>query len=1147
METCLKAAFSKPKSGAVRVSIMNRESAWKMLDKPLRAHLVIAAHEQEPPAAEDDEDASPRRPTMNRPRGRMRRSGRQTGPAHMTWLHKPQEVIDESPYTTAYQLATLLVHKQLDEENWDEAWNSHENLLRETCMVEGVHPVWHTIGEKTPLLGQFLAFPKSKVTKAKAATAMGTDFFWIDPRDKDAVITVLKLAGAGVNDPDIKVALQKATNQISGGRSLALESPLDRLDGSMAFITTLLALHAGYDVPNDVRKACKKADSALADALEDFECLAGGTVNDWSSLLSLNRDDSLSVARQTLGWQHAPAEAEACKSEELEAGLKLLEQAGVHEGRDRLTWWRLNALLKEGKQDEATDVLEGRRLDASSDVADLLPLIVALSSERADDWLMRFMDDVDDQALYHVLHEEKLTGPLRRKAAQRLCDEQGAMWEESRSVALTLLLEELDIDRLARVFGSDGMLSLSHPYMSLLVSHLAPATIDATLRPHIYTCRTQAMQAIHGAEVPDVLSPLAEHLLLLMEGIYKETPEVAEVLNPKALQAFSPISRALAGDGVVSATHVRNMGASLDELDLSTIERRLFDVMLLTLAMNRHLQAFNIGMAKVDDVHELDQLLLNPTLPLRLIQSFSVLMVEHDIGLPNLVSWYQKNDPLSPWAPLARAAHFAAEGDELNSAREYSRAAELFTKQRKSGGDSTEWASSSEDNDFVLSLPLTLYRKSLIHYAHATSWSEAVDLLERVPSLKTAITERFKLYLRVCHMAGKDTNAAARLIRKHVQERKTVLEEDVEGNMVERTRTSYNEEELDLLRNYPFEQAHLLPPDPFLGRVTAASTHISRDLRRSRTQYEHQFRQAMQGSSPSMEEIYEIAKNAAEEGAFEGLMYLERAQNSNKFSITARNRLAGVEQALFSQYKDDIATSKRRFLHNLSLTPLAIIDTNVLVDALVERMYQRMDVVLETNVNTIGANQFHRILLHHANEKRLLMMIPDDVRGELKQFAKDQRLLTRFKGAMIDSSTLEETLSEKVMMKLVEDVLSEYSTWRPSAEMLAGVPDQSEALNTFLLRYSDVFEELSELKGYRGVTYRTELEGRTIYPEATDLDIYRLATHLASLPLPNIGAVLVATMDGDFTLVDRAVEEQFGFSIAKNHRSLKPWIKAQQG
>ena len=111
----------------------------------------------------------------------------------MQWLHAPQAVIDESPYTTAYQLATLLVHKQMDEENWNEAWNAPENLLRETCMVEGVHPVWHLIGEKTPLLGQFLAFPKAKASKTTTVSTLTTDFFWIDPRNKDEVITVLKL------------------------------------------------------------------------------------------------------------------------------------------------------------------------------------------------------------------------------------------------------------------------------------------------------------------------------------------------------------------------------------------------------------------------------------------------------------------------------------------------------------------------------------------------------------------------------------------------------------------------------------------------------------------------------------------------------------------------------------------------------------------------------------------------------------------------------------------------------------------------------------------------------------------------------------------------------------------------------------------
>ena len=153
--------------------------------------------------------------------------------------------------------------------------------------------------------------------------------------------------------------------------------------------------------------------------------------------------------------------------------------------------------------------------------------------------------------------------------------------------------------------------------------------------------------------------------------------------------------------------------------------------------------------------------------------------------------------------------------------------------------------------------------------------------------------------------------------------------------------------------------------------------------------------------------------------------------------------------------------------------------------------------------------------------------------------------MPRFKSSMVNAEKLEATLSESVMMGLVDSVLSEYNTWSPSADMLEAVPESSDDLDAFLIRHSDVFEELTELKGYRGVTYRTELEGRAIYPEATDLDIYRLATHLASLSLPNIAAVMVATMDDDFTLVDRAIEEQFGFSIAKNNRSLKPWLKRQ--
>jgi len=1122
---------------------MNREAAWKMLDKPLRSILVYAAHEEEPPAADEDEDTpTPRRSNMNRPRGRMRRGGRGAGQSHTSWLPLPQAIIDETPYTTAFQLATLLIHKQMDADEWDEAWNDNEKSLREICMNEGVHPVWHLIGEKTMLLSQFLAFSKAKAKQQSKKKSMGTSFFNIDPRDREELLTVLKLASAGAEDPETKVALQKVTNQVNGNRKVALDDHLMGIKDSLAFVTFLVMIHAGQTVTKSISNACKKADEALHEALEDLVSLMAGKVNDWSGTLAVEGEDSLTKARHLLAWEHAPNDAESLTSSELQAGLTLLSQAGVSEAIDRLTWWRLKALHREKNDEEALHVLEGLRLDVHSDVVELLPLIISLNDQRANDWLLNFLPDLDEQAWFHIISEINLPNSIRLASAKALADLQGHTWSDIKPTVIHLLMEGLDIERLARIASTDSMLPLSHPYVALFVSHVAPARLPYELREHLVHCREQALQAIHGAEVPSVLTPIAEHLLLLMEGIYKDTPELAAVFNTTAMKAFSPISRALTSDGVVSHTHIKNMGNSLDELDISPIERRLFEVMLLSLTMNGYLQRYHIGMAQSEDATAINAMMDDQHLPMRLIDSFAFLVLEHDLGLTGVVEWYQQHDPRSPWAPLARAALFASDGDELNSAREYTRAAELFSAQRH-GTKRKDRSGESDDDDSAIALPLALYRKALIHYAHAQQYAEAVSLMQKVPALKTAITERFKLYLNVCHTASKDTDAATRLVRTHVQMRKTYTEEDVEGNLIEKSRTVYNEEELDLLRNYPYEKSHILPPEPFLGRVTAASTRISRDLRRSRSQIEQQFRQIMQSSSPTMNEIYELAKSAAQEGAFEGLMYLERAQNSTKFSVSDRRRLAGVEQSLFSQYKDNITTSKRRFLRNLSLAPLVIIDTNILVDALVERVYQHMKLVFETNLNILGSNRFHHILLHHATEKRLFLMIPDDVRGELKQFAKDNRLMHRFQGAMVDSDTLKKTLSEDVMLSLVEEILTQYNTWTPTSEMLAELPSSSEELDTFLKHHTDVFADLTALKQMRGITYRTTIENKEIYPEETDLDIFRLAMHLASQPLPDIGSVLVATMDGDFTLLDRAIEEKFGFSVTKNHRTLKPWLK----
>ena len=55
-----------------------------------------------------------------------------------------------------------------------------------------------------------------------------------------------------------------------------------------------------------------------------------------------------------------------------------------------------------------------------------------------------------------------------------------------------------------------------------------------------------------------------------------------------------------------------------------------------------------------------------------------------------------------------------------------------------------------DHDDFDYEHRIMLHRKSLIYLAHAEQWSEAVSsLLESELALKTAMTRRFQLYLKV--------------------------------------------------------------------------------------------------------------------------------------------------------------------------------------------------------------------------------------------------------------------------------------------------------------------------------------------------------------------------------------------------------------
>ena len=52
-----------------------------------------------------------------------------------------------------------------------------------------------------------------------------------------------------------------------------------------------------------------------------------------------------------------------------------------------------------------------------------------------------------------------------------------------------------------------------------------------------------------------------------------------------------------------------------------------------------------------------------------------------------------------------------------------------------------------------------------------------------------------------------------------------------------------------------------------------------------------------------------------------------------------------------------------------------------------------------------------------------------------------------------------------------------------------------------------------------------------------------LASILAERSVEDIGCLLIATKDGDFTLIARAIEEKLGFATVKSSRTLQSWLK----
>ena len=1113
LAACLKTGFKKEVPITTRQRIVTKIPEWAMLNKPWKAMLVVALNELTPP---DDEDSTPNVRTRSM-RGRRRQRSTSSGP--MDLLPTVEEILLDSTLPDAYRLAALLLRKTLEKDSWDDSNDTDIDNLRESCLNNGVHSVWQTMAEACPILAQFAAFPVAEKEQRKEIV-IDLSHAWINPSDSTQMAQAMTTLSPLISTPANQVSMRRLISQLEGDRSVKDVRGLAELKGQAVVISVLIGLHQKREV-SGLLKVLAKEDKLLSARFSLYSELMNGLVMNWHDAVSLTDEDHLSREIVSKAWSLAPEQAAEESSQKLAKGIACITDSSV---KEKLQWWRLSALVSEGSKKEAIEVLTSLKIEADSDTQSLLSLIKKLGDDGFD-WFAEQLDSLDQISISYVIVDDELPASMRLTAVAKAQHENHIFGPAMKSAAITILTEGCELEGLAALVLEDESSILQSPFEVMLVYHLLSAKTVKVEFETLKNAHQLAQTVILDCEAPESFSDAAQALLLLMDGASVDDTTIVNRLDKNGILSFNKCRQALrsGGDGLAENKELDALSVSVEKADFSILERKLFNAVMGTLHLNRVttlLQSTKNG--SVSDT--LDDLLAAEVTPMVMMHTVKHLVMEHDLGLPNLVSWFQRNDPLSPWHTLSRAALHAKRKEELNAARDYHKA--------------------GDDSEFDYEHKIILHRKALIHYAHAGEWTEAVNLFEEEAALNAALTKRFQLYLRVSDKANKgETQEATRLLKSFVKSTKMVWDEEEEKDV---ERTFYAEDDLDMLRNYPMMHPRKLPSEPFCGRVKAAVNILLKHRRRTKYNFEKRYNQAMQLAPVSMEEVYEIAQDAGKIEPFDGLMYLERAQSSGKFSLLDVRRLADAEKSLYSLNNRAIPLRKRAYLRKLSLSPLVIVDTNILIDELRDRMNEHLDLYSEYRLDISGQGRFHRILLRRAEDDAIYLWMPKIVQNELKDFCKDlSRVRALFENNLVKKERLDEEITDELIQDLCNSIIDDFTTWRPMDLNLEDeVEDEvlAETLNDFLRDHLEIYEELTIMKRSRGEPIRTEIDGNDVYPESNDIKIMHLASVLTERSVDDIGCLLVATKDGDFNLVARAIEEKLGFGIVKNSRTLQAWL-----